>query len=126
MENCDIEAAFLESIMDNDLFIEPYPAMVTCGFLQRKSMAIRLNKSMYGNVNAAIKFFKTLVDVITEENGMNMEQSKVNPCLFYLLKDGELKLLVTVTVNDCAISGLPRCEIVYGWLGELFYHYQRW
>jgi len=33
MENCDIEAAFLESDMDNKLFIEPHPAMVICGFI---------------------------------------------------------------------------------------------
>ena len=110
MENCDIEAAFLESMMDNNLFIEIHPAMVTCSFLteeERNSMAIRLVKSMYGNVDAAIKFFKTLTELVTDEDGMNIKQSEVDPCLFYLVKDDELKLIVTVTVDDCAISGLP-------------------
>jgi len=35
--------------------------MVTCGFIteeERKKMAIKLKKSMYGNVDAAIKFLK--------------------------------------------------------------------
>ena len=110
MENCDIEAAFLESDMDNDLFIEPHPAMVTCGFMtedERKKMAIKLIKSMYGNVDAAIKFFKTFIEVVTDEEGMKMQQSQVDPCLFYLHQDDELRLIVTVTVDDCAVSGLP-------------------
>ena len=110
MENCDVEAAFLESDMENDLYIEPHPALVLCGFMteeERKNYAIKLTKSMYGNVDAAIKFFKTLVEVVTEEDGMNMKQSDVDPCLFYLHKDDKLKLIVTVTVDDCAISGLP-------------------
>ena len=110
MENCDIEAAFLESDMENDLYIEPHPALVLCGFMteeERKNYAIKLTKSMYGNVDAAIKFFKTLVEVVTEEDGMNMKQSDVDPCLFYLHKDDKLKLIVTVIVDDCAVSGLP-------------------
>ena len=49
--------------METEMFIEPHPAMVTCGFMteaQRQQTAIQLIKSMYGNVDAAIKFFKTL------------------------------------------------------------------
>jgi len=70
-------------------------------------MTIKLTKSMYGNVDAAIKFFKTLTELLTDEDGMTMKQSKVDPCLFYLHKDDELKLIVTVTVDDCAIASLP-------------------
>jgi len=78
MENCDIEAAFLESDMENGQFIEPHPAMVICGFIteeNRKKMEIKLAKSMYGNIDAAIKFFKTLIEVTTEDKGMKMQQS---------------------------------------------------
>ena len=56
----DIETAFLEAGMGVEMFIEPHPAMVFCGFMteeQRKQSAIQLLKSMYGNVDAAIKFF---------------------------------------------------------------------
>lgn len=96
--------------MINDLYIEPHPALVLCGFMteeERKNYAIKLTKLIYGNVDAAIKFLKTLVEVVTEKDGMNMKQSDVDPCLFYLHKDGKLKLIVTVTVDDCAVSGLP-------------------
>ena len=68
--SCDIEAAFLEAEMQAEMFIEPHPAMTVCGFMiekQRKSSAIQLIKSIYGNVDAAIKFFKTLTSHITDE-----------------------------------------------------------
>ena len=38
---------------------------------------------------------------------MNMKQSQVDPYLLYLLEDDELKLIVTITVDNCAISGHP-------------------
>jgi len=83
--------------------------MVACGFMtepQRKKMAIKLLKSMYGNVDAAIKFFKTLTKHITDSEHLQMTQSKTDPCVFYKLdKDGNLVLFVSVTVDDCAITG---------------------
>ena len=107
--SCDVEAAFLESDMDTDMYIEPHPAMVVCGFMteeQRKRKAIKLLKSMYGNVDAAIKFFKTLTGHITEDEDLKMIQSKTDPCVFYKLnKNKELMLIVSVTVDDCAITG---------------------
>ena len=84
--SCDIKAAFLEAGMNTEMYIEPHPAMVVCGFMtedQRQSTAIQLMKSMYGNVDAAIKFFKTLTAHITDKNGMNMQQSQADPCVFY-------------------------------------------
>ncbi len=106
--SCDIEAAFLEPSMDNEMFIEPHPAMVECGFLteaQRKGLGILLKKSMYGNVDAAIKFFKLLSKWMVES--MDMKQSQADPCVFYKLNDeDELMLMVSVTVDDCAVTGL--------------------
>ena len=107
-QNCDIEAAFLEPSMDNPMYIEPHPALVSCGFLteqQRKELAILLKNSMYGNVDAAIKFFKLLAKWIREN--MKMKQSQSDPCVFYKLDDdGELLLMVSVTVDDCAVTGM--------------------
>ena len=81
--SCDIEADFLEGTMDNEIFIEPHPAMVECGFLteaQRKVLGILLKKSMHGNVNATINFFKLLSKWTVESMGMN--QSQTDPCVF--------------------------------------------
>ena len=61
--SCDIEAVFLESTMDVDMFIEPHPSMVTCGFVtedKRKKTSIQLMKLMYRNVDAAVKFLRHL------------------------------------------------------------------
>ena len=107
-ESCDVEAAFLEPSMDNPMYIEPHPAMVACGFIteeQRRTLAILLKNSMYGNVDAAIKFFKLLTDWLCES--MKMQQSQADPCVFYKHDENdELMLMVSVTVDDCAITGL--------------------
>ena len=56
--------------MDNLVYIEPHPAMVECGFMtevQRKQLGIQeLMNSMYGNIDAAIKFFKVLTRWLLE------------------------------------------------------------
>ena len=107
--SCDIEAAFLEPTMDNVMYIEPHQAMVECGFKteeQRKQLAIRLRNLMYRNVNAAIKFFKVLTRWIVDN--MKMQQSLADPCVFYKLdKNDKLELMVGVTVDGCAVTGLP-------------------
>ena len=106
--SCDIEAAFLEPWMDHPMYIEPHPALVACGFLtetQRKELAILLKKSMYGNVDAASKFFKLLSQWITGE--MKMKQSLTDPCVFFKHDDQDkLMLMVSVTVDDCAVTGM--------------------
>ena len=63
-------------------------------------------KSMYGNVDAAIKFFNLFSTYVTDENGMKMYQSKSDPCVFFKLNNkNKLVLMVTITVDDCAITG---------------------
>ena len=71
--------------MDVDMYIEAHLAMVTCGFMtkeQQKKTAIKIVKSMYRNVNAAIKSFKTLTTHLTDKNRMSLMQSKEDPCVF--------------------------------------------
>ena len=108
-ESCDVKAAFLEPSMDSPMYIEPHPAMVACGFIteeQRRKLAILLKNSMYGNVDAAIKFFKLLTEWLCES--MKMIQLQADPCVFYKHDEkGELMLMVKVTVDDdCAVTGL--------------------
>ena len=89
------------------MYIEPHPAMVACGFIteeQQKNMAILLKKSMYGNVDAAIKFFNFFGKWLCNE--MKMLQSLADPCVFYKFDEkDELMLIVSVTVDDCAVTG---------------------
>ena len=66
-------------------------------------------KSMYGNVDAAIKFVKTLTSHITDKNGMNMQQLQADSLDFYKLKKiNNLILMVSVTVDDCAITSTTK------------------
>ena len=94
--------------MDNKMCIEPHPAMVECGFItEDERKQILLLKSMYGNVDTAIKFFKIFTRHLVDVLG-GICQSLSDLCLVYKLEDktGELVLIVTVTVDDCAITGL--------------------
>ena len=59
---------------------------------------------MYGTVQAALQWFKKLVQCLLN---MGMTQSKVDPCVFYLKRDNKLILLVGTHVDDCAIAGKP-------------------
>ena len=60
---------------------------------------------MYGNVDAAIKFFKLLTSWLCEH--MKMVQSQADHCVFFKLDENEeLQLLVSVTVDDCDVTGL--------------------
>jgi hypothetical protein len=59
---CDIEAAFLEGDMEGGkpTFIDSLDGMFELGFIDEKDIdenCIQLLKSMYGNVDAAIRFF---------------------------------------------------------------------
>ena len=58
------------------------------------------------NVDATIKFFKTLTGHITQDEDLKLTQSKTDPCVFYKLNSNDvLILIVSVTVNDCTITG---------------------
>ena len=63
---------------------------------------------MYGNVDAEIKVFILLASHVTNKKGMNMFQSEADPyCVFYKLnKEGNLILIVSVTVNECSVTGM--------------------
>ena len=62
IEVIDIEAAFLEGEITEPTFIHFLEGMEQFGFIQegkRDQYCIELKKSMYGNVDAALKFFQT-------------------------------------------------------------------
>jgi hypothetical protein len=59
---------------------------------------------MYGNVNSALRFFRTLKAHLTVHIGMKTSQS--DPCVFYL-KDGNgrTRLIVASHVDNCIMAG---------------------
>ena len=59
---------------------------------------------MYGTVQAALQFFKKMVQNLTK---VGLRQSKVDPCVFFIKKNNALILIIATHVDDCAIAGKP-------------------
>jgi hypothetical protein len=107
IDTCDIEAAFLEPRLEKPMYIKCPASLAACGFItmeEAKIYAVELWGSMYGNVNAALLWFREFVKYLKR---IGMIQSKVDPCIFYLKEEGSKvpKLMVDVTVDDCAVAG---------------------
>jgi hypothetical protein len=108
----DVEAAFLNAILDIEMFVEWPKLMVELGFISQKEhdeTCIQLVKSQYGNVDAALRWLKTFTRQLTE---MGLTPSDVDPCLFYKRDPNTRKviLLVIVYVDDILCCG-PATEI---------------
>jgi hypothetical protein len=106
----DVEAAFLEADLAHIQYIEWPEGIVELGFLseeETKTTCIRLNKSMYGTVDAPIQWMKTLSKYLMQS--MGLLRSKIDPCLFIKKHNGQwngkTELLVTTFVDDLAVSG---------------------
>ena len=68
--------------------------------------SIPLINSMHGNNDATIKLSKTFTAHITDNKRIKMTQSKSDPYVFFKLYDREkFRLIVSITVDDCAITG---------------------
>jgi hypothetical protein len=68
---------------------------------------IELGKSMYGNVDAALRFFRRILkEHLTVVRHIGMKNSQSDPCVLYLKDDnGRTRLIVTSHAHDCIIAG---------------------
>ena len=84
-ELVDVEAAFLEGKLTNTTYIDLPPGIdKELGFMtekQYKELCIELLGGMYGNVDAALLYFRTFTEYVTKDKRMNMKQSKTDPCV---------------------------------------------
>ena len=106
-EIVDVEAAFLEGDLEEKIYIEWPDGIEEFKYENKKTIetsCILLDKAMYGTVQAALQFFKKLVQIMTI---VGLTQSQVDPCIFYLKKNDILVLIVATHVDDCAIGGTP-------------------
>lgn len=103
----DVEAAFLNAVLNNPMYIEWLPGMVELGFITREEAekyCCELSLAMYGNVDAAIRWMKTYARYLIDT--MKMKQSQTDPCVFYKHDaQGELVLVLAVVVDDTLIAG---------------------
>ena len=57
---------------------------------------------MYGTVQAALQFFKKMVQNLTK---VGLQQSKVDLCVFFIKENNTLILIIATHVDDCAFAG---------------------
>ena len=108
-EMIDIEAAFLEGDMEGGkpTVIDWPDGIFKLGFIDEKDIdenCILLLKSMYGNVDAAIRFFRTYRRHLLEK--MKLEQSQADPCVFFKKNAKGMTVLIAIThVDDTLLIG---------------------
>ena len=67
---------------------------------------IELQGGMYGNVDAALLYFVRFTTYATAKDGLNLEQSKTDPCLFFERdKNNNTCGIIVIYVDDCLIKG---------------------
>jgi hypothetical protein len=107
LDSIDIDAAFLEGESENRLFMEFPDGLEEIGIIEkheRETHCAELLKSIYGNVDAALIFFRTYKKHLTEK--MGLEQSVVDPCVFYKRDEEGRTILVAIThVDDTMLTG---------------------
>lgn len=108
IEIIDIEAAFLEGEMERTMYIEWPAGIVQLGFIteeEKELYCIEQMKSMYGNSDAALIYFrlykKHLIDT------MGMIQSLTDPCVFYKKESDKVVLIAVCHVDDNAVCSSP-------------------
>ena len=106
IEVYDVEAAFLNAKQGAKMYIKVPEAMIICGFVSREEAFQIIYdplKSMYGNVDAALRFFLLHRSILLS---IGFIQSKKDPCLFFKLQDDKtLMLLSSSHVDDTLCAG---------------------
>ena len=64
---------------------------------------------MYGQVDAARRFFVRFVGYLVGENCNGIVQSEADPCVFYKKDENGFPVMASaVTVDDCLLGGHPK------------------
>ena len=72
-----------------------------CG--DESGKVVKLNKSVYGLKQAGRRWAMHLGDVVVRKVGM--EHCKADPCVFRLIRDGVVVMIVCVHVDDITVAG---------------------
>ena len=100
IELIDVETAFLNANLEETVYVTKPEG------LQQEGKFIKLNKALYGLVQAPRAWFKRMKESMLNIKGCNVKQSRIDPCLFYVRDFNEtLKAMVSVYVDDCIIAG---------------------
>ena len=104
-ELIDVEAAFLEAGLDEEVYLEwPY-GMVEFGYIteeERKEYVILLDRAMYGLVQSPRQYYLLYS---AELKKLGLIPCAADPCVWYKVENGETVLIVVVYVDDCILAG---------------------
>ncbi|KAI2503033.1 gag-polypeptide of LTR copia-type [Fragilaria crotonensis] len=105
----DVEAAFLNALVDNDVYIEFPEGLLE--YLESKGIyladhIIKLKRAQYGLVQSPRLWMMTFAKILIN---LGLTQCKTDPCLFTLHDpDGNLLVLVVVYCDDSIITGIRK------------------
>ncbi|KAI2512112.1 GAG-pre-integrase domain [Fragilaria crotonensis] len=105
----DVEAAFLNALVDSDVYIEFPEGLLE--YLESKGIyladhIIKLKQARYGLVQSPRLWMMTFAKILIN---LGLTQCKTDPCLFTLHDpDGNLLLLVVVYCDDSIITGIRK------------------
>ena len=71
-----------------------------CGDMSGK--IVRLNRSLYGLKQSGRQWAELLVETVVK---YGMEQCRTDPCVFRMVVDGKVQLIMAVHVDDIVIAG---------------------
>ena len=101
----DIEAAFLEASLDEDVYIEWPPGLEMFGYVsekETKGTCLKLERAMYGAVQSPRAFWKECAKHLSK---FGLEQSKADPCVWFKQQNQTLWLIAAVYVDDIVYAG---------------------
>jgi len=113
IEALDVEAAFLNSPIDEEVYVEIPEGFLDEDFddIEKNNETRRLNvakllKAVYGTVQAPRCWMKTFAEALIE---IGFKRSYVDSCLFIYIspESGEVEAIIVVYVDDAAIGGQP-------------------
>ena len=93
-----VKQAFIQADLDFNVFLKNPDG---CG--DKSGKVVKLNKSVYGLKQACRRWAMHLGDVIVRKVGM--EQCKADPCVFRLIRDGVVVMIVCIHVDDITVAG---------------------
>lgn len=103
LRHFDIEQAFIQSELDEDVFMKLPPG---CGSLSGK--IVKLNKSLYGLRQASRQWHGHLTERLIS---LGFVQCLADPCVFRLIEDGRVVITIVVHVDDIfAVGEKERCD----------------
>ena len=105
-ETFDVEAAFLEPCLDVEMYIKCPEGTEELGFIpeeQKNNTYVKLRRSIYGNVDAALRWQRDFTEFLVSECGFSVCKSE--PCILFLREDKQLKVVISTHVDDSMCAG---------------------